>query len=152
MRTIIYSLKKAAWAPILVFTTHIVMIYVFNMYSYFPNFDIPMHFIGGVAISYFFVYLVIGSIEDNYLGKSNLFVLMLIVLMLTATTTIFWEFLEWLSDYFFKTPMQVSLNDTLLDMLLGILGGTFTTFVQRKKLKKYSKIKKEGIVYEKKSK
>jgi hypothetical protein len=36
---------------------------------------------------------------------------------------VFWEFAEYVYDRAFGTRHQLSLDDTLLDMLLGIIGG-----------------------------
>jgi di/tricarboxylate transporter len=47
-----------------------------------------------------------------------------IVLGLTCAATVFWEFAEFLSDRYLGTHAQGALDDTLSDMLFGILGGT----------------------------
>lgn len=46
-----------------------------------------------------------------------------VVLGMTGTATVFWEFAEFVSDRFFGTHAQVGLEDTLLDMALGVAGG-----------------------------
>lgn len=120
---IICSLKKGAWAPITVFSIHVLSVFLLNMYTVFPSFDIPMHFLGGVAITYFYIQCITCGIKENILGRPSFLAVILLIFLLTCTTTIFWEFAEWTSDVLFKTHMQVSLNDTLLDMVLGILGG-----------------------------
>ncbi len=120
---IICSFKKGAWAPLAVFSIHVISSLLLNIYNVFPSFDIPMHFLGGVAITYFFIQCITCAIKKDILGKPSFLVVILLVFLLTCTTTIFWEFIEWILDALFQMHMQVSLNDTLLDMLLGILGG-----------------------------
>jgi hypothetical protein len=43
------SLRYGAWAPVLVFVFHVVVAECFDIYRVFPDFDMPMHFIGGFA-------------------------------------------------------------------------------------------------------
>jgi hypothetical protein len=45
------------------------------------------------------------------------------VVSLTATSSVLWEFAEFTSDAVFGTHAQLGLDDTLLDMALGIAGG-----------------------------
>ena len=48
----------------------------------------------------------------------------------TATSAVLWEFAEYISDHSFGSQTQGGLEDTLLDMLLGILGGfTMVSFL-----------------------
>ena len=120
---VICSFKHGAWAPVIIFSIHIIAIFVFHVYDYFLSFDIPMHFIGGMAITYFFIESVICAMNTQIIGRPSIIGLILIIFLLTCTTTIFWEFAEWIMDKVFLIHVQVSLEDTLLDMLLGILGG-----------------------------
>jgi len=129
------SLMKAGWAPILIFSIHMIAIYPLNIYSFFSDFDIIMHFLGGMSMSYFFIYLLRYADQERLLGQPSFFVLVSLVFLLTTTTTVFWEFAEWLSDIFLHTYTQSSLGDTLLDMALGILGGSLLLFLMKRKLK-----------------
>ena len=129
---ILCSLKKGAWAPITVFSIHVISSVLLNIYTVFPSFDIPMHFLGGLSITYFYIQCVICGIKEDILGRPSFLAVILLIFLLTCTTTIFWEFAEWTSDVLFKTYMQVSLNDTLLDMALGILGGVVMIVIEFK--------------------
>lgn len=120
---ILCSLKKGMWAPLVVISIHAVALFFLNVYSFFTSFDIPMHFLGGVSITYFFIHCVICAMKKDFLGRPSFIVTILLVFLLTCTTTIFWEFAEWTLDVLFQTSIQVSLDDTLLDMILGISGG-----------------------------
>lgn len=129
------SFKKGAIAPIVVFTIHLLSSLLLDLYSVFPAFDIPMHFLGGLAITYFFIQSVMCASQNGLLGKPSLITLVILVFLLTSTTTIFWEFFEWSLDYFIGLHMQVSLDDTLLDMLLGILGAIVMLAITLRKRK-----------------
>ncbi|HRQ24398.1 MAG TPA: hypothetical protein PLF42_13300, partial [Anaerolineales bacterium] len=47
------TLRETAWAPLGVFGFYLVGL-VFDWYDRFPPLDIPTHFMGGVAITFFF--------------------------------------------------------------------------------------------------
>ena len=114
---------RAGWAPILVFLLHVFISRVLNGYILYPPIDIPMHFFGGVAMAYFlsacFAALPDGAVRDDLraIGQA------VFVVALTATASTFWEFAEFTSDVLFGTLAQLGLEDTLLDMALGVAGG-----------------------------
>lgn len=133
---LINSFKRGAWAPILVFLVHVIAIGLLRIYQIFPAFDIPMHFLGGVAITYFFLQSVISAYEEELLGKPTYQLIMMLIVLLTATTTVLWEFSEWTIDHFLLTSTQVSIADTMLDMFLGIIGGVVVVFLNISNLRK----------------
>ena len=114
---------RAGWAPTLVFLLHVFVSRVLNGYILYPPIDIPMHFFGGVAMAYFlsvcFAALPDGAVRDDLraIGQA------VFVVALTATASTFWEFAEFTSDALFGTLAQLGLEDTLLDMALGVAGG-----------------------------
>lgn len=114
--------SRAAWAPILVFAIHVVLAKAFDVYTHFPNIDIPMHFFGGVAITYFLLRSATVAVGLNFLGSPNRAAVALLTFLAASTTTIFWEFAEWIFDHSFQRQFQAGLNDTMLDMFLGMLG------------------------------
>ena len=117
-----HSLREAGWAPILVFTLHVIASRGFGAYDLFPPLDIPMHFFGGVAISFFIgrSYRIAERLE--MVGQPATWLYFVIVPALATTVTVLWEFSEYVSDRYFRTHAQLGLEDTLLDMLLGLLG------------------------------
>lgn len=115
--------RGAAWAPGLVFLVHAVLSRGFHAYDRFPPLDIPMHFLGGVVIAYFFHHAALNAATAGLTGPTDRRTHVVLVFALVATATVFWEFAEYLCDRGFGTHAQVDLEDTLLDMLLGILGG-----------------------------
>ena len=125
-RTVIASLvtlfRSAGWAPTLVFGIHVFISRGLNAYVLFPPLDIPMHFFGGVVIA-LFIWRCFAAISPAAIAPPLRPVLIaLLVFSFTATATVFWEFAEFLSDRLFRTNAQVGLEDTLLDMALGLAG------------------------------
>ncbi len=120
----ITSLRRAAWAPVLVFSVHLVALFGFDIYEHFPNFDIPMHFIGGVAIAHFFGISYRTAASLKLLGEPSAVVFLPLILGLTSLAAVVWEFAEFIADRQFGTLTQPGLADTLLDLLMGLLGGT----------------------------
>jgi hypothetical protein len=119
------SLRDAGWAPTLVFLAHVVASDAFGAYERFPPLDIPMHILGGIAIS-FFIGRSYGAAERlGLLGHPFRWLYFVVVFALATTATVLWEFAEYISDRYFGTHAQLGLRDTLLDMLLGCLGSLF---------------------------
>ena len=119
----IASLRRAAWAPVLVFTIHVVAILSLDIYSRFPEFDIPMHFVGGVAIAYFFGQCYCMAARFELLGQPSAVVFPPMILGLTSLAAVVWEFAEFVADRQLGMHTQPNLADTLLDVLMGLLGG-----------------------------
>jgi hypothetical protein len=116
------SLREAGWAPILVFAVHVVASRGFGAYAAFPPLDIPMHFFGGIAITFFLARTYRIAAAKGLLGRPAKWLYYLLVPALATSTTVFWEFAEFLSDHYFGTHAQLGLEDTLFDMFLGCLG------------------------------
>ncbi len=85
--------------------------------------DIPMHFLGGVVIAFFFHRASLAAFRHGILGPFHRVTHTVLVFALTCMAAVFWEFAEFLSDHFFGTHAQLGLDDTLFDMFLGISGG-----------------------------
>jgi hypothetical protein len=113
-------MRESAWAPISVFIIYSIL-KAFGAYLQYPPLDIPTHFLGGVAIAYFFRSAIANS--QILVGSIPSPIQILFALTCAGTTTILWEFFEYSSDYFFHTNMILGLEDTLKDMFLGFLGG-----------------------------
>ena len=133
IRWAIASLRSVGWAPSSVFAFHVFAVVVWNIYSQIPDFDIPMHFLGGVAITYFFGGCYRTARQFDLLGSPAQVLYPVTVLGLTCTAAVFWEFAEFLMDRRFGTHSQPSLDDTLLDLLMGMSGGIVFLACQRKR-------------------
>ncbi|MCX7420893.1 MAG: hypothetical protein NT013_15320 [Planctomycetia bacterium] len=117
------SLQATAWAPIVVFCFHLFAMLVLDIYARVPDFDIPMHFVGGVAIAYFFGGCYRTALAFEFLGQPGKAVYAVVVLGMTALAAVVWEFAEFIADQTLGTYTQPGLPDTLLDLLMGLLGG-----------------------------
>ena len=114
---------RAGWFPTAVFLLHVFISRVVNGYILYPPLDIPMHFLGGVAIAFFFSRCLAMVPDGAISGAPRHIAQALLVFSLTGTATVFWEFAEFVSDRVFGTRAQLGLEDTLLDMALGVAGG-----------------------------
>jgi len=127
---IIITLREAAWAPL-----SVVLFYglglAFGWYDMYPPLDIPSHFMGGVAITYFYRSAIRNS--QSHLGEIPLLVQIIFAFTATGTTTVLWEFYENLSDFFLGTQHVFGLNDTLKDLFLGLLGALVLSMFYRKR-------------------
>jgi hypothetical protein len=117
------ELLRAVWPPVAVVTAHVLASRVFDAYARWPRLDVPMHFAGGIAIACFFA----RALEGLQGGRAWLAVdrrmRALLVLGWTGTAAVLWEFAEFLSDRYAGTAAQDGLEDTLGDLLVGLLGG-----------------------------
>ena len=121
-RVLIDSFREAAWAPIGVFALHVLAAYA-GAYARSEWLDQPMHFAGGAAIALLFASLVRHSQGAGFVGALHPAAHFVAVIGLTATAAVLWEFAEFVSDRFAGTRAQAGLEDTLLDLLLGLVGG-----------------------------
>lgn len=112
--------KAGGWFPAAVFVVHLFIKYVVRIYSFWPRADVPLHFIGGLSIAFF----ISGAYQllPQQPGKRSRVVLLELVLIvsLTATAAVFWEFGEFASDQLLGTNVQVSLVNTMQDLLVGM--------------------------------
>ena len=124
------TLRESAWAPLGVVAVYLIGL-AFRLYLIFPPLDIPTHFLGGVAITYFYLSAIRNS--QKFLGDIPLPVQVLLAVTSTGTTTVLWEFYENIVDYFLGTNMVLGLGDTLKDMFLGLLGAVVLALFQRRR-------------------
>jgi hypothetical protein len=115
--------RRAAWPPALVFAVHVVASLVFHAYARLPSLDLAMHPLGGCAIACCFARTLELLARDHAAARLDARVQALLVFALTATAAVVWEFAEFVADRTAGTGAQVGLEDTLLDLALGMLGG-----------------------------
>lgn len=125
----IATLREAAWAPLGVFGFYLVGL-VFDWYDRFPPLDIPTHFMGGAAITYFFRSAIKQS--QKFLGDIPSLIQVLFAFTCTGTTIILWEFYENAFDHLFGTTMVRGLEDTIVDMFIGIMGALVLTLFYKR--------------------
>ena len=124
------TLREAAWAPLSVFGLYWVGL-TFDLYKAFPPLDIPTHFLGGVAITYFYRSAIRHS--QKLVGEIPLPIQILFAITCTGTTTILWEFYENFADFFLDTNMVRGLQDTIMDLFLGLLGALVLSIFYRRR-------------------
>ena len=127
--------------PTLLFGLHLVMVFL-GFYKRHPWLDMPTHVLGGVFIAYSFSLALTYFQQRKILSELNVLSGSVFLFALTSTATVIWELGEFTLDFFFATNAQASIEDTMLDMFLGLVGGTaLIVFLARDSIKEY--IKKE---------
>ena len=116
-------LRKAAWAPLCVVGLHGLLSRVLGLYGPYPELDVPMHFVGGLAMAHFLGHALAAAHGKGLLGRPSRGLLNLAWLTSASTVTILWEFLEFTTDHLGLTHAQAGVADTMLDFLMGMLGG-----------------------------
>ncbi len=127
---IVDTFREAAWAPLSIFGFYLLGL-AFHLFKRFPPLDIPTHFLGGVVITYFYRSAIRHS--QKLVGEIPLPIQILLAFTGTGTTTILWEFYENILDFFVGTHMVRGLQDTIMDLFIGLLGAlVFTLFYKRR--------------------
>jgi uncharacterized membrane protein len=128
-------LAIGGWAPIAVFSLHLILVFAFDLYAGWPDADVPMHFAGGLAMAYF-VSGCFRALTAGLAGRGRLVLLELVLaLSLTATAAVAWEFTEFALDHLAGTNLQYSLANTMQDLALGMLGSIVFLVVRARQLR-----------------
>src|SRR5215213_1995120 len=127
---IMNTLRKAAWAPLIVFMFYF-LARSLQLFQQFPLLDIPTHFVGGVVVTYFYRVAIQNS--QKLLGPVPFPIQVLLAFTCTGTTTILWEFYENIFDYFFGTHMVRGVTDTVVDLFVGLLGALVVSLLYRRR-------------------
>ena len=117
------TLARYGWAPFAVFLTHCVASEL-GLYDSHPRIDIPMHFAGGFVIAFFFAGALKEFSREGLVQAPVGIMRFLFLLASTMAITVLWEFAEWTLDALQGSRhIQISLDNTMLDQLMGMLGG-----------------------------
>ena len=108
--------------PVLFYLLHLFLDITFDIYTKFSWFDKLMHFSGGVILAFTFFPLLNYLHKENYL-VFNKFVKFVFTISLIISVAVFWEFYEFIIDYFFNVNWQPSVADTMGDLFFGMFGG-----------------------------
>jgi hypothetical protein len=127
---ILVTLREAAWAPLTVIGLYLFGL-VLGVYDRYPPLDIPTHFLGGVAITYFYRFAIRNS--QALVGDIPFPIQVILAFTCTGTTIIFWEFYENILDFLFQAHNVLGLADTIKDMLMGLLGALVLTIFYRRR-------------------
>lgn len=109
--------------PVLVYLAHLIARDLLHLYTRYPNMDIPFHYVGGLSIAYTASQLLSYLESEKITTPMNRILFVVLLLSLTATTAVFWEFGEFISDQALGSHLQPSIANTMQDQFLGILGG-----------------------------
>lgn len=125
--------------PTLLFCFHLVLVSL-GLYEKYHWPDIPMHILGGVFIANSFNLGITYFQQRKTVSELNVLSRSVFLFALTSSAAVIWEFGEFTLDFFFDTKAQASLEDTMLDMFLGLLGGTaLIVFLARHSIKEHIK-------------
>lgn len=129
------TFTKAVWIILVVLGFHAAGL-VFGLYGAWELYDVPMHFGGGFAMGALALAIWYQGIEDvHFKGRMARhlapWLVPLFVLGFVSFIGIGWELLEFVLDQLFPVMTQgteggmrqVSLDDTMLDFVMDLLGG-----------------------------
>ena len=127
---VIDTLRQAAWAPLGVLVFYLVARSL-QLFEIFPPLDIPTHFLGGVAITYFYRAAIRSA--QRLVGEIPFPIQVVLAFTSTGTTTIFWEFYEYIFDFLFDAHMVRGVTDTTVDFFVGLLGALVFSLLYRRR-------------------
>jgi hypothetical protein len=127
---ILDTLREAAWAPLSVLGFYALGL-TFRLFELFPALDIPVHFMGGVVITYF--YRVAIRHSQKLVGEIPFSIQVLFAITCTGTTTVLWESYENILDYFAGTQMVRGVQDTTVDLFVGLSGALIFSLFHRRR-------------------
>lgn len=110
-------LLRAGWAPLAVVGFHAGAAALFG---HAPRLDPAMHFLGGAAIALFIAHALLEWQE--FFGRPTPWGRRVVVFALATTVAVFWEFLEFTAASGLGLYSQLSLAETMGDLLFGCAG------------------------------
>ena len=129
-RWVVDALLGAGWAPASLFVIHAVMSFS-GIYGEAPWLDIPMHWLGGVAIAYFFDRALASALSAGVAGRPSPSLVAVTVFCATCAAAVVWEIAEWTLDLYESSGNMLRIHDTMLDMIRGVAGGLVYLIVSR---------------------
>lgn len=121
-KIVLVLFARAAWAPILIFILHGLFSGIIPVYKNYPWSDMPMHYFGGMSIAYAYSTIFAALPEGLMTREVRPYAEAILVISLTTTTAVIWEFGEYTSDAVFGTHALDVVHDTLQDLALGMAG------------------------------
>lgn len=92
--------------------------FIFDLYNIIYFYDGVVHSVFGIVSAIYALPLL--NILKKYNIKNKLFNI-IFILILTLSTAALWEIIEFSIDKIFKSNMQISLNNTMKDIILALL-------------------------------
>lgn len=120
---------KYAFLVILIIVVIQVILMAFGLYNLFPEIDNTMHFSGGFAMGLLALAIHHDMTDKHDLRNHPTWYHYLFVIGFVVLIGVAWEFHEYLLDntaviWYHWPKFQLSLFDTMLDLLMDITGGT----------------------------
>ena len=130
------TFTRAFYAILVVVLFHIVFLFT-DAYFLIQGIDDPMHFAGGFVMAMLGLAVHRFEITRSHTKHVSVGYRDLFVIGFTIIIAVLWEFHEYVLDntlaIWLDWPRsQVSLQDTMSDLLLGLLGGTMAFILFRK--------------------
>jgi len=107
----------------------------FHVYERFPNVDIPLHLAGGFVAGLFAICIRNELLRRKNIKRAPWWFDLLFVVGFAAMVASFWELYEFVLD---ATNLalgnldrtQLSVGDTVFDLMNGMIGATFSFWIQ----------------------
>jgi uncharacterized membrane protein YjdF len=112
-------LRRCGWAPAVVLVAH----HFIRSATWRQQVDFCMHFSGGMAMGYLMLHAL--RHYEPWLGRVTLLGRWIFSFSLALTIGVMWEFLEMASDALLGTHIQLSIWETLRDLIADCLGALF---------------------------
>ena len=121
------NLFRLAIFPFLVYITNDTFQFLAPEFYILYSIDTLAHFLGGLAIAYSAHYALSLIEKKHWITIKKNILRCGIILSVVMTIAVWWEFYEFLYDYFIDTSsylfiMQPSLSDTVKDLYMGMFG------------------------------
>lgn len=123
-RDLIIQFLSIFWFPLCVFLLHIFLSRGLQFYILVPWIDIPMHYLGGLSMAYSMFLSLAFLKKEGIITPLNSIIELTLTFTLVATIAVFWEFAEFSMDQLIGTNVQISLQNTMQDLFIGILGAS----------------------------
>ena len=124
------------------FTLFVIFLHILGLVFIYPawsEFDVIMHFLGGFAMALFGLAIHHEITDKHHDRKEPIWYHYLFVIGFVMLVAVAWEFHEYLLDntlvqWYGWAPTQLSLADTMIDFLMGLIGGTTAYLIFKKSL------------------
>lgn len=94
---------------------------VINLYKYIGFYDRFVHYLSGILLAEAGMLIISYILSARKIEKDNL-IMMLFAFFFSASCAGFWEIYEFTADNLLKTNMQGANNNTMGDIVSGVLG------------------------------
>ncbi len=125
-----WCLKILGGSLVLLFLVNLLGMQV-HLYYIFPWFDILTHFMGGFSVGV--LSLIISGVWE---GKYHSGHIVLTILLVTLAVGIGWEAIEFNLDRFIGAGLQMGTWDTIMDIIMDLVGAFAAYGVLRGRLRK----------------